>query len=147
MAEDWPGSDGPALLVSTFGVELFGGLPSYAISNLKAIIANASATSTPYQIENNQKWTNYIGMAPTELGASLVVTAGGFLVPVGGISTGKVCIFDVSDSSNVIQTQISTDKDGWFYHEVQWHDMNGDGRLDIVTARATAPSNPAGVLQ
>lgn len=29
--------------------------------------------------------------------------------------------------------------DGWFYHQAIWYDMNGDGRLDLLTARATKP--------
>jgi hypothetical protein len=144
IAERYPGSDGPVLLVSTFGVELFGGLPSFAIPNLPGFLAGND--SVPQQIEGSEKWTNYIGMAPTELGPSVVVTAGGFLVPVGGISTGRVCLFDVSDPANPVATQVSTDKAGWFYHKVVWHDMNLDGRLDLVAARATAPSNPAGEL-
>lgn len=33
---------------------------------------------------------------------------------------------------------ISSNKDGieWYYHRVEWHDMNGDGYLDAVTERA-----------
>jgi len=145
IADHYPGSTGPALLVSTFGVKLAGGLPSFAIPNLPGLLAGNA--SSKQQIESSEKWTNYIGMAPSALGPGLVVTAGGFLIPVGGISTGRVCIFDVSgDPAKPIETQVSTDKKGWFYHKVVWYDMNQDGRLDLVTARATAPSNPAGEL-
>ena len=28
---------------------------------------------------------------------------------------------------------------GYFYHTAQWIDLNGDGKLDLVTARATTP--------
>ena len=144
IAEHYPGSSGPALLVSTFGVALFGGLPSFAIPSLPGLLSGNS--SSPRQIEGSEKWTNYIGMAPTSVGPSLVVTAGGFLVPIGGISTGRVCLFDIVEPASPIMTQVSTDKKGWFYHKVVWHDMNLDGRLDLVAARATAPSNPAGEL-
>ena len=102
-------------------------------------------------------------MAPASVGANLVLIAGGFLVcalpsgkslspscclqvPVGSISTGTICLFDVTDPEKPVRTQISTDKKGWFYHKVVWYDVNGDGKLDVVAARATAPSNPSGEL-
>lgn len=37
-------------------------------------------------------------------------------------------------------------KSGWFYHKVIWRDMDGDGLLDILTARATKPIIGSGAL-
>lgn len=34
--------------------------------------------------------------------------------------------------------QLSSPKSGFFYHCGVWLDMNGDGRLDILTARSNA---------
>jgi hypothetical protein len=34
---------------------------------------------------------------------------------------------------------ITQEKKGWFYHRALLHDVNGDGTMDIVTSRATAP--------
>ncbi len=34
---------------------------------------------------------------------------------------------------------ITVEKKGWFYHRALLFDVNGDGSMDIVTARATAP--------
>lgn len=144
IADEYPGSDGPALLVSTYGINFLGGNPSYAIPDLKQ--AAAGNASQQQQIESSEKWSNWIEMAPSSVGPNLVVIAGGFLIPVAGINTGTVCLFDVSDPANVIKTKISTDKSGWFYHKVVWFDMNGDGKLDLVTARAHAPADPAGEL-
>lgn len=83
-------------------------------------------------------------MAPKEIGQAVVATAGGFLVP--GRSTGTITLFDASDLAEIKATQVSTDKKGWFYHKIVWYDVDGDGKLDILAARATAPSNPAGEL-
>ena len=33
------------------------------------------------------------------------------------------------------EVKISQDKSGWFYHQVHFADMDGDGLLDAVTAR------------
>ena len=79
-------------------------------------------------------------MAPDEIGPHVVATAGGFLVP--GKQTGTIDLFDMSDPKAPVQTQVSTDKKGWFYHKIVWYDMNGDGKLDIVAARATVPMSP-----
>merc|ERR1719262_735287 len=32
--------------------------------------------------------------------------------------------------------KLTEDKKGWFYHQAYFIDINGDGRLDILTARA-----------
>lgn len=144
IAPNYPHSNGPALLVSTFGVVLYGGSPSFAIPSVKDVMAGNA--TTPQQIEKSEVWTNWIDMAPESVAKNTVLTAGGFLVPIGPISTGKIALFDVTDPSKPIRTQISTDKKGWFYHKVVWHDMNGDGRLDLVAARATAPSPIAGEM-
>ena len=34
---------------------------------------------------------------------------------------------------------ITLDKKGWFYHRALLFDVDSDGTMDIVTARATAP--------
>ena len=52
----------------------------------------------------------------------------------------------VSDPSAPVRTKVSSDKKDWFYHKIIWHDLNGDGRKDIIAARATAPMHDAGEL-
>jgi len=36
---------------------------------------------------------------------------------------------------------ITQPKSGWFYHRASLFDVNGDGAMDIVTARATPPGS------
>lgn len=80
-------------------------------------------------------WPNQITEVPAEIfGADYVSIGAGFLVP--GRSTGSVDIVNLADGNTF---PISKQKKGWFYHRVIWHDMNGDGRLDAVTARAKKP--------
>lgn len=55
--------------------------PLFAVPSLPALLAGN--VSAPQQIEGSEKWTNYIGMAPTEIGPSVVVTAGGFRLAIG----------------------------------------------------------------
>jgi hypothetical protein len=65
----------------------------------------------------------------------IVLTAGGFLVP--GDATGSIDLFDAADPARPLHAKVSTDKKNWFYHKAVWADIDGDGRLDILAARAT----------
>ncbi len=34
---------------------------------------------------------------------------------------------------------LSSPSTGYFYHKADWYDVDGDGLLDLITARATKP--------
>ena len=58
------------------------------------------------------------------------------MVPIK--NTGGVFVFEVKkDGTFGKLIQISRKKFTWFYHFTFWIDMNGDGRLDCLTARAS----------
>lgn len=71
-----------------------------------------------------------------------LVVPDGFLVPFH--NNGNVFIV-TTDSADIGQMtnkyQLTTKKSGYFYHTGVWLDMNGDGRLDFVTARSNAKAN------
>ena len=80
-------------------------------------------------------WPNEVKAIPNELNLNgWVSVAGGFLVP--GKSQGAITLLNVKSGEIVEITQSRN----FFYHRVEWHDMNHDGRLDIVTARANKPT-------
>ncbi|XP_055958615.1 uncharacterized protein LOC126830593 [Patella vulgata] len=69
----------------------------------------------------------------------MVSVSGGFLVPLK--AHGVIDLFDYSSAPPKGPYRItdnSADAD-WFYHRVQWKDMNGDGRVDAVSCRAKKP--------
>lgn len=39
--------------------------------------------------------------------------------------------------SSASPVALAAEKKKWFYHMAQWRDMDGDGKLDLLTARAT----------
>jgi len=80
--------------------------------------------------ERKLLWPNKLGRAPTELG-DFIVVPDGFLPP--GMSDGDLFLARADGSVH----KISISKKGTFYHEVEWHDFNGDGLKDILTVRAT----------
>ena len=89
IAESFPGSPGPALLATTFAA--FGKTPTYFVRDLASILKGQAASVET--LEDATVWTNYIGMAPKQIGPAVVATAGGFLVP--GKQTGSIDLFDV----------------------------------------------------
>jgi hypothetical protein len=54
--------------------------------------------------------------------------------------TGAVSYVELEGQKRTIK--LTVDRPGWFYHRAVLRDMNGDGRVDIVTARAFFPFPP-----
>ena len=93
-------------------------------------------------VSGNFEWPNLISYIPpgTIVGApdAIAMVPDGFLVP--GKGTGGLYVllrkdnqnggFSFSKGSSLVEKE-----DGWFYHMVNWRDVNLDGRMDIVTAR------------
>lgn len=82
-------------------------------------------------------WPNFVEDVPQSVSENALILMDGFLVP--GKSTGGVWIIPGADGEFEKPIKISTDKKGWFYHNSTFVDMNGDGKLDVLTARATKP--------
>lgn len=134
----FPGTQN-GVLITTFGFATGDGV--WAIPNAGSLI-NATSSTKPIQVDSHIAWPNQAELAPTNAiaGRTVVLEAGGFFAnPLK--STGAVTITDVT-TDTVLNHKISTDKSGFFYHRAIWMDMNGDGKLDVVAARANVPSIP-----
>ncbi len=126
-----PGSD-PSLLIASF--QAFGRDEVRRISNVSAYLTQFPAARESV-LTSSITWPNGIHAMPAALSSGdHLMIAGGFLVP--GKGTGAISVLNTRD--NTVK-KITKDKSGWFYHRVAWLDMNGDGRDDIVTARANKP--------
>ena len=94
-------------------------------------------------------WPNEIKRIPDEIfGPHHFTIAGGFLVP--GKANGSIKVFrcEILDSIRKdLCTQygeagpdpLTKSKRGWWYHRARWSDLNADGRLDLISARARKP--------
>lgn len=85
----------------------------------------------PLTLTRDITWPNdTIVSPPGALPEPALVVAGGFLVPT---KTGAISLLPLE--GNGPARAITAPMGGWFYHRTVWRDMNGDGRLDLVTAR------------
>jgi len=76
----------------------------------------------------NLAWPNKLSRVPQEYG-DYVVIPDGFLVPLK--SDGNIFFADESGDIH----RITDNAKNKFYHEVEWHDFNGDGLKDMMTSR------------
>lgn len=98
----------------------------------------------PQLLDGDIHWPNQATLAPPNAvgGGSVLLEAGGFFAnPLK--ATGQIVLTDIS-ASPPTHTQISHDKSNFFYHHAVWRDINNDGRLDVVAARAMDPTIPIG---
>lgn len=119
------------LYISSFGPFRSGSVQT--VNNINSqILSNEFTVSTAI---DSLKWPNEITQVPAEIfGENVFAVADGFLVP--GKATGSITVFNKERNVNF---KLTKDKGGFFYHRVVWHDVNGDGLLDAITARAKKP--------
>ena len=133
--------DGSAdLYISGFSV--LGGGTISAVQNVAAKIVRKLPTQAD-SLTEKINWPNEICPQPlSEAGSDgrrLLAVPSGFLVP--GRSTGGIYLMSTNAANPVNHEtygtiKITQDKPGWFYHPAEWFDVDQDGRLDLVTARA-----------
>ena len=134
--------NGPALLLTSFGP--FGEDGVYALPEVKDLLANPSRSVNLTTLDAQATWPNQANPVPKGAvpspndDAAYVLTAGGFFVSPTK-ATGSIDLLDVSaidTTGAVTKTTISTPLKGNFYHQAEWADIDGDGKLDIIAARA-----------
>ncbi|KAI8839921.1 hypothetical protein BC829DRAFT_447062 [Chytridium lagenaria] len=111
----------------------------YFISNVGSTL-NSFNTTVPAKIGGSLTWPNEIDAAPSKFfnGKDGVVAAGGFLVP--GKSNGGIWFSEKTGAKTQGNwVPLFTSGSGYFYHRVQFADMDGDGLDDILTCRANKP--------
>merc|ERR1711892_64411 len=105
------------------------------VSNWASSLVQLGGSSTAF-------WPNYPVQLPSSvLGFEGVVQTSGFLVP--GKKTGKLEVYDTSSGTPVGPIMIkdtAADSHDWSYHWIVWKDVDGDGLIDIFTARFRVPT-------
>ncbi|XP_071095835.1 uncharacterized protein [Haliotis cracherodii] len=110
----------------------------YEVAAIGRKLANINRTHI-LDVSHRITWPNEISQVPDAVfHKELVAAAGGFLVPLK--THGTIGLFDLSVSPPRGPYTITNNADSaWFYHRVDWKDMNGDGRIDAVSCRAKKP--------
>lgn len=138
-------SGGPSLLLTTFKPS--GEDHVYAVPSIDKALAGGAVNLTT--LDDTALWPNAVAEVPanvikSEPSKSFVLSAGGFFVS-GSKSTGEIALYDVTNiAGNITKRVISTPKKGNFYHQAEWLDVDGDGLLDVIAARAFKSLNPFG---
>ena len=132
--------DAPALLQTTSGHE---GPESISVVRDLDWVYKGWKAANVETLSNDVVWPNEAELVPSGAIANTdpyytVISSQGFYHRAPG--TGFIALYDVTG----MKTTITKEKEGFFYHVARFHDMNKDGRLDIVTARTRVPFVSAG---
>jgi len=151
----------PSLFVSSFTGNPLGSGSVSVIENITAYFSNFSSAQ-PTSLGLSFSWPNVLTALPApaqqQLGTTnAILVPDGFLVP--GKSNGGLYIISQSAATAPLKRLpratyrkaaapteycITEKQSGFFYHNATWIDMNGDGRLDVLSAKATKPLFGAG---
>jgi hypothetical protein len=66
-------------------------------------------------------------------GFEAIVQPDGFIPP--GKNQGAITFIDMRNYNNPVE-HIKIPRQQFFYHGAQWHDMDNDGDIDMITNRA-----------
>ncbi|MBM3267615.1 MAG: VCBS repeat-containing protein [Candidatus Sericytochromatia bacterium] len=130
-----PPSGGTALVISSFGV--FGGADG--VRAIRDVGRRLAAGVEPETLATGVVWPNEALVVPTAFGAQpVMVVSSGFLVPG---KTGAVTLVALPGGAAPPGKRhvVAQGPAGWFYHRALLRDLDGDGRQDILTARAHKP--------
>ncbi|XP_076811235.1 uncharacterized protein LOC143455832 isoform X2 [Clavelina lepadiformis] len=96
-------------------------------------------------------WPNEVAAVPSEIFSLPEVwsVAGGFFLT--GKNDGELALMTMTDliGGQTNPITISSNPTGtlWYYHRVEWYDMNNDGYKDAITARANGGGPAADITQ
>lgn len=142
----------PALIISQFTGDPLQSDGVAAVLNISSYLGNLTGAAVT-TLTSTLVWPNEVNQVTEGFGAfSGLLEAGGFLVPpkcVGGVNfIGLTPNGSVSRVSKVSRDDGNALFGGYFYHRAIPHDVDGDGYVDIIAARAIKPliGTPGGEL-
>jgi hypothetical protein len=134
----------PSLFVTQFGVNFFHNPDKISYYKDARYATLGNNVPNLEMIEGDVTWPNYVVQAPRSVfGTDGIVVAGGFLPPTktnGGIWFSerflKILNYRSENGEQGKMIKLFGAKN-YFYHQIQFYDVDKDGELDILTCRAT----------
>ncbi len=131
--------DNPALLVSSFSVNLFS-KDKHSVSRIADLpnVIKKTSLANIEALDNSLVWPNQTQAVSSDLfGNKSTVVANGFfdVIPFKHNSTGSLSL--IPDATHQI-LKLTKDKKGYYYHKAQWVDLHGDGQFGFLTARTNS---------
>jgi hypothetical protein len=129
-------ASGSSLVISSFAP--FASDTVSIVPNLKSALSQMDSIK-PLPLTSQITWPNGTTYVSQDVfGNEGILVSGGFLVP--GKGNGAVTFIPLGASTSSSNIHAITGSQGsWFYHKTSLVDMNGDGLVDVVTARANKP--------
>ena len=134
------------LMFSSFGAFSYSRI--YIVPSIKKKIQQDITNIKPIEITNDFTWINFPEVIPYEIfqNRSLLIKDG-FIPPFHNNGGIYILIISNSDITKVEKTLTLTNpKKGYYYHEAHWHDFNGDGKKDLLTARSNSKEDGGELL-
>ncbi|XP_067667933.1 uncharacterized protein [Haliotis asinina] len=126
------------LLITSFDAVPFSTDYAYIVRDVGRYMENVGAIK-PQTLTDKVTWPNEISGVPQNVfNTSMVAIPDGFLVPFK--TKGGIKLVNISGSAFGAPVLITEESgEDWFYHRVQWVDMDNDGDYDALTCRARKP--------
>ncbi|XP_046577390.1 uncharacterized protein LOC124285231 isoform X2 [Haliotis rubra] len=126
------------LLITSFDGVPFSTDYAYIVRDVGRYMDNVGGI-TPQTLTDKVTWPNEISGVPQNVfNSSMVAIPDGFLVPFK--TKGGIKLVNISGSAVGAPVRITEESgEDWFYHRVQWVDMDNDGDYDALTCRARKP--------
>ncbi|XP_077864472.1 uncharacterized protein LOC144349987 [Saccoglossus kowalevskii] len=128
------------LFVTTFETQPNTTDEVYAVRDLAARLDNVSAITTEL-VSDEILYPNEINLVPVEVFGTpdVLWLASGFLVPTK--NDGAVHLLSLQYGVPATTVFVTDDPVPWFFHRADFLDMNGDGLIDIVSARCNVTNH------
>ena len=147
----------PALIISQFTGDPFAADSVGMVQNIGSYISSNTISSIKVdEVTTKIVWPNDLEAAPVPSGVGTfqgIIAPGGFLVPPKSVGAVNLMSIDPTSGALTGLSKVSVDKgnalfNGWFYHRAILKDVDGDGLVDVLSARASKPllGNPGGEL-
>ena len=131
------------LFITSFGGAPFTKGKIRRVRNIESSLMSLSSVRTS-MVDSRVTWPNGAKFIHPDVkiaqatSAQRVISCGGFLVPTHG--DGLCTVYDFNDETGKVKKiPLASAGRGSFFHQAEFYDVDGDGWMDLITAKAHKP--------